>query len=203
LTTFPNLKHGDTIADSVSQPSPPLPLTKISPGTGFSLIDYIAEQWEWDAQGCLETNVHINPYYLCAMNDQYKNNHYGIKKKGVETHYDNVLKGENTAPRFENFNYGDGVQMLVGRRPGVKVLREWELHTLEDMRWTDNHQHQVNYWSRDSIKSMTWLMRQAAYAEHPIFAPQHCFNRYKLTKLRCTIMDTADQSGVTQLRKDT
>jgi hypothetical protein len=51
-----------------------------------------------------------------------------------------VLKEENTALRFPNFNNGDGVQKLVSCMPDDQALWQWELHTLKDMQWNDNQQ---------------------------------------------------------------
>jgi hypothetical protein len=68
--------------------------------------------------------------------------------------YDNVLKEENTALRFPSVKNVDGVQVLVASIPDDQALGEWELHTLEDMRWTDSHQRPIRYWSRVILRSL-------------------------------------------------
>jgi len=64
------------------------------------------------------------------MREEYKFIQRGIKKTGMETYYDNVVKEENTSLRFTSFKNGDGIQKLVARMPDDQALREWELHTL-------------------------------------------------------------------------
>jgi hypothetical protein len=152
----------------------------------------MAEGWEWDAKDCLETNLQHTLYYPFAMCAEYKYIQCGIKKKGIKMYYDSVLMGETTALRFRSFKYWDGVQKLVPSMPDDQSLGEWELHTPEVMRWNDNYQQPIKYLSCDIIKSMTWLMRQTAYAKHFIFAPQHCFNSNTLPKRLYIEMHTAD-----------
>jgi hypothetical protein len=107
--------------------------------------------------------------------------------------YDNnVLKQEDTALHFVSFRNGDGVQKFVASMPDDQALGEWDLHILEDMRCNDNHQWPIKYRSQDIIKSMRWLMRQPAYAEHLIYAPQRCVNSDTSPKRLYTEMHTAD-----------
>jgi hypothetical protein len=114
-----------------------------------------------------------------------------------------VLKEEIGTLHFPSFKNGDDVQKLVASMPDDQALGEWELHTLEHMRWNDNHQRPIKYWSGDIIKSMRWLMWQSAYAEHLIFSPQWYFNSDTPPKRLYTKMHTGNWWWDTQVRRDT
>ena len=96
------------------------------------------------------------------MREVYKYIQCGIMKNGMKTYYDTMLKEENYALHFPTSKNGDGVLKLNASMPDDQALGEWELHTLQNVRWNDNHQRPIKYWSRDIIKSKTRLMRQPA-----------------------------------------
>jgi len=177
--------------------------TEVYPGSGASLIDYTAEPLEPSAQGCLETNLQTNRYYRFAPHDKYKYIQCGIKKEGIKTYSDNMLKKENTTLHLRRFKNGNGVQILMASMPDDQALGEWELHTLEDMRWNDKHQCPMKYCSWHIIRSMIWLMWHPAYAEHIINPPQRCFISYKTLKRVNTKMHTVDWPWETHIRRYT
>ena len=72
MDAYPYLEHFEHIADSESQPPPPVPRTQLKPCAGTPLIDYIAEPWEHDAQSCLGTNQQINLYHPFWTCEEYK-----------------------------------------------------------------------------------------------------------------------------------
>ena len=84
-------------------------------------------------------NLQSNLDYPFATCEEYKYILGGIENKAMKTYYDNVLTEDNSALGFPCFKNGDGVQKLVASMPDYQALGEWELHTLEDMRWNNNH----------------------------------------------------------------
>jgi hypothetical protein len=146
LDTFVYLDHVENITDLECQTPPPtLPKMETHPVARTLLSNYIAEPWEHGSQGIHETNLENNPYYQFAKREEYKNIQCGIKKKGMTTYYDNMLKEENTTLRFPRFKHEDGVQKLMASMPDDLDLGEWELHTLDDMKWNENHAGLIKY----------------------------------------------------------
>jgi len=121
---LPYLEQVENIADSDSEPlPPPLPRTEIYPSTGASPIGHIVKPWEHDPKGCLERNLQINSYNRFATCEEYKYMQCGIKKKGMKTCYDNILREENPALCFPCFKNGVGTQKLTLACRMIKLLR--------------------------------------------------------------------------------
>jgi hypothetical protein len=204
LDGFPYIEHVENITESeYHSPPPPLLWTEIYPSTGATLVDYIVELWECDAQDYLETNLQNISYNAFAMCEGYKYTQRGIQRKGMNTYYDNMPKEDNTTVRFPFFTQGDGIQKLVTNMPDGQDIGEWELHTPEDMRWNENYQHSIKYCIQDIMKSIRCLMWQPAYTNHLNCAPQRCFNSDTPPKLLNIKMYTANWWWKTQVRRDT
>jgi hypothetical protein len=124
-------------------------------------------------------------------------------KNGMQVYNDNVLKEKITALFFPSFKHGDGFQWLVASMPDDQAVREWELHTSEDMRWNDNQEWSITSWSREIMKIMRCLMRQQAYTNHRIYAPLHCCYCDMPPQTLCTEIHTAGWLWESQVHRDT
>jgi hypothetical protein len=97
---------------------------ELYPGAGAPLNNYIAEPWECDPLSCLDTNLQNNPHYLFATPEEYKSIQCAIRKKGMRTYYDNMLKEQNTSLHLLSVKNGDGVQMFGASMPDDQALGE-------------------------------------------------------------------------------
>jgi len=134
-----------------------------------------------------------NAHYPFVTGEGYKYIQCVFKQMGIKTYCDSMLNEENTALWFPSFKNGDGIQKLIASMPDGQTHGEWELHTLEDMRWSDYHQYPIKYWSRDIIKSIRWSIQQPASSEHRVYTPHRWFNSDpppNVSMLKCTVTTT-------------
>ena len=202
LDGFPYLKHIESITDSEAKSPPPLPQREIYPGVDSPLIDYIAEPREHDTQGCLQTNLQNNPTtHLRRMESTNISSVESRRRASIRTMTTCWRKktplwvSQASKTGMASRSFWLACQMIRPARSGN--------FTLSRMRWNDNHQRPINYWSRDIIKSMRWLMWQTAYAEHLIFAPQRYLDSDMPPKRLYTEIHTANWWWETQVRRDT
>jgi hypothetical protein len=174
-SAYPSREHLEFLMET--QPEPILEARiEIFPNAGAPLVGYQPQPWECDEDGNLEENLMNDPYFPFTTREEYKFVKRGIKKKGMKTYYDNVLKEENTGLRFPSFRNGGGIQRLVASIRDGKGLGKWGFHTLPDMRWKNDHPEPITYWSRDIIQCSRLLLRQPAFVGNRTYAPERCFN---------------------------
>ena len=130
---------------------------------------------------------------ICNVTRGIDARHWVIRHRGVSAGSDGARPLWRSHPARTEMSFADAHD---------QALKEWEVHTLEHMKWNDNHQHTIKDWSRDIVESIRWLMCQLAYAELHIYTPQHCFNSDTPPKRLYTAMHSAYWWWDTQLRRD-
>jgi hypothetical protein len=111
------------------------------------LSDYITGPCKCDTQSVLEMNLQYDRCNPFVMRTEYIFIQCEIQKRVMKRNYGNLLKDANTALCFPSFKNWNGVQRLTAITPNDQHLREWEVHTLEDMRLKDNHHPRIKFWS--------------------------------------------------------
>lgn len=93
-------------------------------------------------------------YYQFASHVEYKHMQCGIRRKGMKTYQNNVLKEENTTMCVHSIKHGDGVNLLVARMQHNQAPRDRELHTPNHTRLNANHEHHIKHCRQDIITSI-------------------------------------------------
>jgi hypothetical protein len=121
--------------------------------------------------------VFDDPYYPFGSEEEY-NFAELVTLKGIPANViDTMLKG--------NYGLDKGVcaslksnyhlRQKIDRMEDGLGHGSWKKSTL-DMAWNKEHPDHIIFWHRDLIACAKWILRQAAYKEHLIYAPVRSFN---------------------------
>ena len=118
-----------------------------------------------------------DPYYPFSSEEEY-NFAELVMLKGIPANViDSMLKGncglEKGICASLKSNYH--LRQKIDRMKDGLGHGSWKKSTLS-MAWNEQHPDHIFFWHRDLIACAKWILRQAAYKDHLIYAPVRSFN---------------------------
>jgi len=159
--------------ESSDSQSPHFPATLAYPNAGLPCA-YVSQKGE-----CI-TSSNI-PYYLFANEEEFNFAEVATTKGLAGSVIEGLLKGgcglKHDLKHSLKSNYH--LQKKIDQMEDGLGVDSWEKCRLENITWNEQHTGvPIEFWYRDITKCAKSLLRQLAYAEHLLYAPQQRFDEH-------------------------
>jgi hypothetical protein len=118
-----------------------------------------------------------DPYYPFGSQEEY-NFAELLTLKGIPANViDTMLKGNCGLDKgvCASLKSNYCLRQKIDRMEDGLGHGSWKKSTLS-MAWNEQHPDHIVFWHRDLIACAKWILRQAAYKEHLVYAPVRSFN---------------------------
>jgi hypothetical protein len=148
--------------------------TELFPRAGEPLINYAPQPGETLPEGCLDDAG--NSFHPFDSEESFNFADLMISKGIASNVVDSLLKGNYGVKDYvkDELRSVHQVKKKIDQMTDGLGHESWRRSTLH-MGWNEAHPEPIEYWNRDIILCMRWLMRQPAYKDHLAYTPERRF----------------------------
>jgi len=122
-----------------------------------------------------------DPYYPFANEKEFNFAEVAMTKGLAGSVIEALLKGDCGLKDDLKYSLKSNyhLQKKIDQMEDGLGVDSWEKSRLENITWNEQHAGvPIEFWYRDIIERVKWLLRQPAYAEHLLYAPQQQFDEH-------------------------